>query len=104
MPIQIVTIGIDSEKPLDRVLAGVKRLLAEKGAKLIDPLCTVALHEPPEVPDDYCMPFGQHQGELMDNVPAEYLDWCRDQPWIHTWPLVQAYIHHNESRIDEELE
>jgi hypothetical protein len=50
------------------------------------------------------MPWGEHQGSTMFNVPARYLDWLRDQPWIMTWPGLYAYLQANKTRIDKELE
>ena len=49
-------------------------------------------------------PFGKHKGTKMKDVPADYLDWLRGQPWIGQWPLVDAYIKRNKSVIDYELE
>ncbi len=50
------------------------------------------------------MPWGIHIGKTMANVPASYLDWLRDQPWISTWFGLQAYLTANKTRIDQELE
>ena len=50
------------------------------------------------------MPWGQHKGKTMADVPADYLDWLRDQDWLSTWPGLHGYIANNMSRIDKELE
>lgn len=44
--------------------------------------------------DDSTMPFGQHKGEKMANVPADYLLWCFDNKKCSN--AVQAYIEINE--------
>lgn len=31
------------------------------------------------------MPFGQHRGRAMADVPSAYLEWLSDQEWPHTW-------------------
>lgn len=40
--------------------------------------------------DQDLMPFGQHKGEKMEDVPAAYLLWLRDQGCSHRG--VRAYI------------
>lgn len=54
--------------------------------------------------DENVMPFGKYKGKAMGCVPAEYLDWLIDQPWIKTWPEVEQYIVKNKKVIDKELE
>ena len=54
--------------------------------------------------DKTVMPWGDHHGQRMGNVPASYLDWLRDQPWIPTWYGLHAYLELNKTRIDKELE
>ena len=54
--------------------------------------------------DQDSMPFGKYKGKPMEDVPASYLDWLRDQPWLPRWPDVQEYIQRNEKTIDWELE
>ena len=49
------------------------------------------------------MPFGKYEGERMENVPAAYLDWLRDQKWLKEWPAVEEYIRRNKKEIDFEL-
>jgi hypothetical protein len=51
------------------------------------------------------MPFGEHKGKQMKDVPAGYLDWLDGQDWLpKRWPRVKAYIDHNRAVIDKELE
>ncbi len=54
--------------------------------------------------DETIMLWGIHKGKMMLNVPASYLDWLRDQPWIMTWPGLLVYLKNNKTRIDKELE
>lgn len=54
--------------------------------------------------DETIMPWGKHAGEMLARVPASYLDWLRDQPWIMTWFGLNAYLLANKTRIDKELE
>ena len=49
------------------------------------------------------MPFGKYKGRPMNTVPAKYLDWLHDQPWIDDWYLVKDYIERNRTVIDQEL-
>ena len=54
--------------------------------------------------DNDLMPFGKHKNERMEDVPATYLDWLRDQDWLKaSWPEVWQYIQDNEAVIDSEL-
>jgi uncharacterized protein (DUF3820 family) len=39
------------------------------------------------------MPFGKHKGEKMENVPASYLLWLRDNGLSH--PGVKNYVEEN---------
>lgn len=41
------------------------------------------------------MPFGKYKGAKMEDVPASYLLWLRDQNCSH--PEVRRYINDNES-------
>jgi len=42
-------------------------------------------------------PFGVHKGQPMEKVPARYLDWLIDQPWISRWPAIK------EDGVDYEI-
>ena len=48
-------------------------------------------------------PFGKYKGTPMEKVPARYLDWLIDQPWISRWPAIEEYIERNRAVIDKEL-
>lgn len=50
------------------------------------------------------MPFGKYRGVPMEDVPAKYLDWLIDQPWIGKWNDVVAYIEDNRMELNFELE
>lgn len=50
------------------------------------------------------MPFGKYKGRKLDEVPAAYLDWLRDQEWLGEWPAVSKYIEDNAKWIDHDLE
>ena len=48
---------------------------------------------------------GKHFGIDYESVPASYLDWLSDQPWLeHKYPAVKRYIDYNRKQIDEELD
>lgn len=49
-------------------------------------------------------PFGKHKGVPYEKVPASYLDWLSDQPWLTEWPAVKRYIDYNRDVINQELE
>jgi len=53
--------------------------------------------------DNDLFPFGIHKGRPMQKVPATYLDWLIDQPWIKSWPAVEEYIERNRKVLDREL-
>lgn len=50
--------------------------------------------------DQDLMPFGKYKGEKMEEVPASYLLWLRDQGVSH--PGVKAYIEENETVLVSE--
>ena len=51
------------------------------------------------------MPFGQHKGKRLDEVPAKYLDWLSGEDWLDkTWPALAAYIRIHRKQIDWELD
>lgn len=55
--------------------------------------------------DDDEMPFGKHKGKKMRDVPADYLDWLRDQSFVrYSWPKLYEYMRNNAGVIDKELE
>ena len=48
-------------------------------------------------------PFGKHEGKHMMHVPAEYLVYCYEQPWISNYPNVKEYIERSRKAINMEL-
>ena len=51
-----------------------------------------------------CPVNGKHNGDRMEDVPADYLDWLREQSWLkHKYPDVSEYIEENWSFIEAEL-
>ena len=51
------------------------------------------------------IPFGKHKGENIENVPATYLDWLRDQEFVkEQHPKIWKYITDNEDVIDSEID
>lgn len=56
--------------------------------------------------DEDTFPFGRFQRSMtkMKDVPASYLDWLVDQPWMEKWPAVLDYIARNRKLIDVELQ
>lgn len=54
--------------------------------------------------DDSPAPFGKYKGTPMRKVPAEYLDWLHDQPWLaQAYPAVLDYIEKSRKAITAEL-
>lgn len=51
--------------------------------------------EPDEVTDTSIMPFGQHIGKRMIDIPAQYLLYIYDKGWVHH-AGVRKYIITNE--------
>jgi len=45
------------------------------------------------------MPFGKHEGDPIDKIPASYLEWLSQQSWLPEWPEVHEYIKENEDQI-----
>ena len=50
--------------------------------------------------DQDLMPFGKYKGEKMENVPASYLLWLRDQKVLHK--QVGNYIEENLAVLTSE--
>lgn len=59
--------------------------------------------ETPRLKDKDKMPFGIHEGKTMERVPASYLIWLADRPWIDKWPAVKGYIVHNRNVLELEV-
>jgi hypothetical protein len=61
------------------------------------------MKKPPKLHDDSPMPWGQHRGTPMRQVPADYLLELGRKPWIHEWPAVVEYIEANWARLEKEF-
>ena len=45
------------------------------------------------------MPWGEHKGLPMEDVPGAYLLWLFRQPWIPDWPDLHAYLVANQTAL-----
>ncbi len=50
------------------------------------------------------MPWGDHKGTLMGQVPGEYLLWLFQQKWIKEWPALHTYLVDNQNAFIMETE
>lgn len=51
------------------------------------------------------IPWGKYRGELLKNVPADYLLWLLKQDWIKKWPGLLDYLKkHEDQLISEQAE
>jgi len=48
--------------------------------------------------DDTVMPWGDHEGTKLREVPKAYLAWLFAQSWISSWPGLHSYL---KSHADE---
>lgn len=57
--------------------------------------------KPPRITytDKTPMPWGQHKGKAMEDVPSDYLLWLLRQPWIRDWPDIHAYLVANQAAL-----
>ena len=55
----------------------------------------------PEAPwiDATRLPGGKHKGKQLKEIPASYLLWLYEQPWIKDWPGLHAYLKKNEDLL-----
>ncbi len=49
------------------------------------------------------MPWGEHEGTALDDVPPRYLMWLLEQRWIPDYPGLHAYLKANESIIHDQV-
>lgn len=55
--------------------------------------------------DQYRMPFGKYKGHYIGEVPANYLVYLIEQPWLEKrWPEVHQYITLKEDQIRVEAQ
>ncbi|MCP4899928.1 MAG: hypothetical protein GY906_23415 [bacterium] len=52
--------------------------------------------------DDTPMPWGEHRGTLLKDIPASYLLWLFEQTWIRDWPPLHAYLKKHEDQLMQE--
>ena len=56
--------------------------------------------------DDTPMPHGEHKGTNMEDIPADYLLWLDDQPWLKAstkWKEVREYIDDSRLWLEDEV-
>jgi hypothetical protein len=49
--------------------------------------------------DNSPMPWGKHKGKPLKELPADYLLWLYEQPWIKDWPALYGYLKKNEDLL-----
>jgi hypothetical protein len=58
---------------------------------------------PSKVPEDTDLfPFGKYKGvpySTLMSVKPSYLWWLAEQPWLSSWPDVNAFIDANRTRL-----
>jgi len=55
--------------------------------------------------DNSLMPFGEHKGTPLKDVPAKYLMWLYedcDKDWQDSYPELETYIEANWDVLDNE--
>lgn len=45
------------------------------------------------------MPWGEHKGIPMEDVPPDYLLWLFRQAWVRDWPDIHAYLVANQAAL-----
>lgn len=53
--------------------------------------------------DETIMPFGQHKGRKLANVPACHLLWLFDNNKLENYPGIKEYIEENYDILYEEI-
>jgi uncharacterized protein (DUF3820 family) len=56
----------------------------------------------PEYTDETLMPFGQHKGKKLIDVPAKYLLWLEGELRRGDWTDLQAYIKDNKEVLEQQ--
>jgi hypothetical protein len=49
--------------------------------------------------DATVMPWGEHKGKRLGELPASYLLWLFEQTWIRDWPGLHLYLKAHESQL-----
>lgn len=52
-----------------------------------------------EFTDDTAMPWGEHKGTPMIDVPPAHLHWLLEQRWLHDWPELHRYLKRRQDTI-----
>lgn len=52
-----------------------------------------------KVTDQTPLPWGEHKGIPMADVPPEYLLWLLKQPWIRDWPDIRNYLLQRQTEL-----
>lgn len=60
------------------------------------------LKSPPPITDDSRMPFGEHKGECMRDVPVRYFHWLFTQKGFDRKSSVGQYIERNLPALEME--
>lgn len=47
--------------------------------------------------------FGKYKGQLLDDIPANYLKWLSEQDWIEDHPTIKKYIDDNMKGIEKQI-
>lgn len=56
------------------------------------------------ITDESPMPWGEHKGKKLKDVPASYLSWCYQQTWIKDWRELYTYLKSNEKALELETQ
>ena len=55
--------------------------------------------------DETIMPWGDHRGLLLKDVPASYKAWLLEQRhWLPDWPGLDSYLQRHKDEILKEAE
>lgn len=49
--------------------------------------------------DEKVMPWGKHKGQKLKELPASYLLWLYEQPWIKDWHGLYLYLKKHEDQL-----
>lgn len=54
--------------------------------------------------DSDLMPWGDHKGRRMDQLPPNYALWLLEQPWLkESWPKIHSYLAARKAQFEKEL-
>ena len=52
--------------------------------------------------DDTVLPWGEHKGKTLGDIPSNYLLWLLEQKWIADWPSLHTYLKQNKHVLEHE--